>query len=213
MIILLTGTGRTGKTSVVQSLLEKFESRGKDVEFIPSIVRGHMQSYNVFSEGDFYKQPNTLQNEIQDTLFNAYMNNLTRLVKEDTKDKTYILDRSPFDHLSYMEYVANQNGIDNPNIKSYASSAQELILSSDSRTFYFPWPCPWTDSEEHDPFRYFVREKEIFVNSQIINYLTKLDEIKKSNSNKLDGKHYFFSVPNNLSPKVRSDIIYTASQK
>jgi len=196
-IIMFTGTGRTGKTVVVENLVKRGEKEGIPVVAIPSVVRGYMKMMGIESEAAFYKLSFPERKKVQVGLIEEYFLNLDRIIANEQSDHFYILDRSPLDHFGYASF----NGLTIEEREAFRKRCHHYLLHHCRRLIHFPWPCPWTDNKDSDAFRMYDEEKEKFMASFIRHEIDILVEVTGNQKWRTE------SNPT-LSPQVRSDIIY-----
>lgn len=197
-IIMFTGTGRTGKTVVVNNLVKRGEANDVPIVAIPSVVRGYMQSQGLTSEADFYALEFKERKRVQIGLIEEYFTNLDRVIANEQKDHFYLFDRAPFDHFGYAAF----NGLTVEEREKFRSRCHHYLIHHCRRLIHFPWPCPWTNEKDSDAFRHYDKEKEEFVSSFIKSEIDILVNVTGNIKWRTESH-------NTLSPQVRSDIIYT----
>ena len=196
-IIMFAGTGRTGKTVVVNELIKKAQENNKVAIAIPSVVRGYMQSQGLDSEKAFYDLSQADRTRVQKGLIEEYFLNLDRVIENQIPDEMYIFDRSPFDHFGYAAY----NNLSLEDRAHFRQKCHNYLIHHCKRLIHFPWPCPWTNNKDSDAFRHYDEDKERFVSTFISQEINFLVETTGNIKWRTDSS-------NTLSPKVRADIIY-----
>lgn len=190
MLIFLSGAGRTGKTSTV----EEFLKLNPEYYFVPSVARSTMNSFGIQSEADFYKKKLHERIEVNLVICSNWIASLEEAVKNHSN---IIFDRSLYDSIGYLEYITRNMNRDTyilvwEKVSDKINEFKSVLGDNKSVFFHLTYPCWWHLSEDPDPFRTFIPEKEITVDRTIELYLRDKNPIK---------------LPDYLSPSSRAQII------
>ena len=174
-IVLLSGAGGVGKTSVLEALKSQFIKDGSTLKVMLSVTRAFYAKKGVANEATFLAMPEVDRYKFQVELFEFYCEELEKfLAPTATLGINYrykICDRSPFDHLAYTIY-GSQNSLSLPELLELKARVREIILRVEPLIVYFPYPQPWSPAfTDPDSFRSAAPCKNLIIASLIENLL------------------------------------------
>ena len=209
-VLFLAGAGGVGKTSLSNALLKV----GPEFNIITSIVgsttRASYAKHGLSSEADALNLDTEARLNLQRTIMEDYGNNLIENVKahKNTDTQLLVIDRSPYDHASYV--IQNNPQIELDKINKIISQANSIIkqVKSLSETEslvhidiqFLPFPTPWSSSSKiEDGFRYVPAGK---------NFIWSLC-LKQLIEEQIPALTYFSSFKNssNDTPEERANVI------
>ena len=173
-IIFLSGSGGTGKTSVLKPICDKIGTYANGearVETVPSPTRRAYSQANIANEQVALKDSDEEKEKLQDFIFSTYLDNLSTEVEKAHRNGVHFLlvDRSPFDYCAYQYTILPKLSVSK--IKANVSTADEFLRSlSSAHTlffFLFPYPAPWGDLGYDDGYRDVAPAKNFVWNSTI----------------------------------------------
>jgi hypothetical protein len=166
-IYFLTGAAGTGKTSVFQELKKLLPP---DTYCQESITRSFYKEAGIENEMVFMSLSLADKIAFQKKLFEYYVQ-YTRTVIAKVNATTMLIDRAPFDHLIWLIYSAPDLTLKEHKGLSIAIEGffEEISQSAVSTLVEFPYPCPWTVSENKssDGFRYDPHGKNMLISHAI----------------------------------------------
>lgn len=188
-VVFLSGAGGVGKTSVVEAMKFQLEATTTKANFTISTTRKSYETCGVRDEAHCASLSTVDKIRLQNQIFTDYCENLrTEIVKAvDSGVDLLVVDRSPFDHASYMfnlipdlvlEFVARrvQEAKDafTPATCTYYSSG--VITEVEASLWFFAYPTAWAKlNTASDGFRYVLPAKNFIwsaaLNTIVLDYL------------------------------------------
>jgi hypothetical protein len=178
-ILMFSGPGNSGKTSLMQALEALAAQRALRVKIMPSTTR---KSYAVAGKGSEQADiddPNAP--EFQDQVMLTFMNEAVAFAKAQSYGECDLLiyDRTPYDYAAYyMQRFAANLKINTINTKRNLADlcmAQLGQACSDLVVTPLPWPMPWNkdQAESSDGWRADKTGKNFLWNCVVMNELTE----------------------------------------
>jgi hypothetical protein len=156
-IIFLSGAGGVGKTSVAEQIMKQCQG-ALSAKLVGSTTRKSYAAMDVKDEKDARLLTPEQLEALQERIFNDYCDNLLLECKNAVFEECdlLIVDRSPYDHISYclqMLPYLGKSVIDEKLERalevldalthSYSDSDQEVTLTA----WFFSYPTSWTVDE------------------------------------------------------------------
>lgn len=161
-LVCLSGTGATGKTSVINEVLRIAPGR---FTFMPSIVRGFYAANGIKNEVAFANETDPAKKfDFQGRLFQFYVSEVTRQLSE-CMTPWLIVDRAAFDHAAY-----SLHGAGSALTKEMFFQIQhglEPFLALDPLVLLMPFPVMWNEAASDDGFRHRDFQKDLAVDAYI----------------------------------------------
>jgi len=202
-VCCLAGTGGTGKTTVVENLLEAYPRKFR---FKPSIVRAFYKKAGIKREEDFFNGLSKYeQSDFQVSLMKYYMCTLNEEIQDVVSIAPehrphLLLDRSIYDHVAYW-FVYCMTSLSEADIATVQVEIDTFKMWP-TRIVYFPFPVGWDYANGADGFRFRSWGKD-FVHDSVLrrllrdNYLSRGTEPLK-----------LFTLTNNSDVPFRSNLVY-----
>ncbi len=155
-VIFLSGVAATGKTSIINAILAR---NSIDYSAMPSITRGVYLRHNIFNETTLLNSPEDIILSVQKDIFHTYISKVIEFcLKSDLEGKKLVLiDRSPYDHLSYLSSKYSRLNIIPILARNsdLAHDMMELLKNYSPKIVYLPYPNSWNKQDEisSDNFR------------------------------------------------------------
>jgi hypothetical protein len=173
-VIMLTGTGGTGKTTCASFIKDTHSN----CFVAPSYTREAYASFGVKSEIDTASMDLLTKLKLQQHVYDVYLSNVYLALYKNSKADLVLFERSPFDHVAYAEQTIKnckpeftklfEEGMTSFNVVEMLEQANDLIADTSAKLFYFPYPAPWTnESSVDDGFRLVDSEKDSSVDHYI----------------------------------------------
>jgi hypothetical protein len=153
-IYFLSGAAATGKTKVFEALQTLLK---ENTLFQGSVTRDYYKKVNILNELTLKDLSNEEKLTFQLGLFEFYLYFILDKIKQ-AKETTIIIDRAPFDVLSWTIYACPTLNI-SQHFKMMNQNKEffkELSVLGTTTVCEFPYPCPWTSitGESSDGFRF-----------------------------------------------------------
>lgn len=166
-LICFTGSGGTGKTTVLNQLA-KFD----EITVFPSIVRKFYASSGMTDEKAFQTLHPEQKVKFQKALITHYMMSLEGAI-HDCKTDILVADRSITDHIAYAIVsgtgVMTQRDLDD----LYGLYSRFLKLKPSPRLVYFPYPASWMrNGSTEDGFRHVDPIKDTMIDALVYKLVT-----------------------------------------
>jgi predicted ATPase len=160
--VFLSGTGGTGKTTVLE-LLQK--NLGSKLTVFPSIVREFYADQGIKDQKAFRALGEYQQRNFQMTLMKFYMSRLEQAYAE-CRTPYMMSDRSIFDHIGYAicDCATNLRPEDFDFFEDCIARFEKLS----PRVYYVPWPPKW---KTEDSFRDVSLGKDYLHNAVLLEQL------------------------------------------
>lgn len=157
-VVFLAGVGGVGKTSVI-NILKKLEP---DIQVMPSITRTVYAKMGLTEEKQAMALTAEQRQEFQSLIFKTYLEETAKFITENRGKGPVVIDRSPFDHVSYKTYILPEMSVEEH--VSLVIEAQNFMqrFGEESLTLLFPFPVPWAwNSTNSDGMRYAPAGKNL----------------------------------------------------
>lgn len=169
-LITFTGAGATGKTSLVNRLVELAPQR---TVIHRSIVREFYAAMQVPNEAAFLALSPANRRGFQLQLYDHYLNALEHFVREVPQGKDIILcERSVFDHFAYTLYGTRELLQGEDFHRLWHGIRRFMALKP--AVLYLPYPTPWDNAATaSDGFRAREVAKDTLVDAMICKLLSQ----------------------------------------
>lgn len=159
-LIGCAGAGGTGKTSVLQGVVEKFTAEGIPTITFMSPARAFFAQNGIADEKSLLAMPENAIRQFQMELLDVFLNATAKMTREN-HDKMVIADRTAFDHLAYIIYYS-------PNtltLAHYSELLRKVRIYSEmlGAIVHFPYPAAFSRDVDPDNFRWAPPGKNIAV--------------------------------------------------
>lgn len=149
-IVFLAGAGGVGKTSVIEEI-RKLEP---SVRVMPSITRKVYERMGLTDEKQAMALTSEQREEFQSLIFATYLEETSRFVRENL-GHSIVIDRSPFDHVSYKTYILPEmTRTEHENLVGQANKFMSSVYEHTVYTALFPFPVHWATENSSDGMRF-----------------------------------------------------------
>lgn len=164
-VICLSGTGATGKTSLVEEMLAL---RPDLFTFSPSIVRGFYAANGIENEIEFRKSLTTSAKrfDFQRRLMTHYLTVLSQLYFA-CKTPFLLLDRALLDHGGYTLQASGEDLTKDQYDEVMNMIYHRFLFAFQPLVYLLPFPVYWDESNSADGFRHRHFAKDLAVASFI----------------------------------------------
>jgi predicted ATPase len=160
-VVLNSGAGGVGKTSVVTKVMEFAPSFNKRVVTMPSPTRSVYARLGISTEKKATEMTLQEQFDLQDAIHEAYYSHAESFILGNQDADLIMIDRSPLDHVSYLLHnLAREMTMTQVNERVSQAYSWMFEQSLNARTLQilcYPFPQSWhveTDNDSSDGFRF-----------------------------------------------------------
>lgn len=150
-ILVLTGTGATGKDYVAKALKERW---GDLISIASSPTRKASLDYGIKTEAEGARLKGEELQDFQFFLFDAYLNNLREVVRNAVLKKNrgilHIIIRAPIDYAAYCHAVLPFDDLDTTKLRAKTKRGMDILSACGAKVVVTPWPTPWYGSTSDD---------------------------------------------------------------
>lgn len=200
-VIMFAGPGCVGKTTQLNSIVEKAEAEGRKVAFHKSSTRKSYEAAGLKKEDEALEDPSFNQ-MFQDKVYDDNLADLLAAITQAKIDEVelFIADRSPFDYIGYY-FTVFKDYLTIAKIEEKRNAVKKAMkeiyeLNNDTQIVPFLYPVHWSsDTNSSDGWRADKTGKNFIWGSIVLNEI-KMFEVGHE------------SIPTTPSPEALTDFIY-----
>lgn len=160
-----SGTGRTGKTVVAESLQAKGWMRHM------SPTRAFFKSKGINSEGDLFARTQPERALIQREYFEFFLEDLEKVIDNSDEKTNIVFERSPVDMFSYLLF--HDWSMKMEEYDAYMEKITQLLERVSKKgvpsIVIFPFPTEWMKTVDTDAFRHSMFGKDMVIHAIVQN--------------------------------------------
>lgn len=161
-LVCLSGTGATGKTAVIQALMQTHPER---FTYFPSVTRAFYAANGIKNEIAFSTETDVAKKfDFQSRLYQFYCTELRKALDACTTP-WLLADRAAFDHAAYTLYGAGES-LTKERYFEVLKGLEDFIRLNPV-VFLMPFPVHWDETASEDGFRARLFSKDLTIDSYI----------------------------------------------